>query len=71
MNGVNFVNVETPAQYPQNMSPANIIQGAQFRNAGGVYGYIVNGVISCLYTYPGYLNTFYLVMRSTSSVPNN
>ena len=71
-NGIDFVNVINPTMHPQSMNSANIIQGAQFRLVMGMYGYISNSVITCLYTYTNYSGgPTYIGMRSNTSLPNN
>lgn len=42
------------SQQPKNMDSNGLIKDAQFRGVDGIYGYISNNVITCLYSYTGF-----------------
>lgn len=49
---------------PKNMDTSGVITDATFRSAEGLYGYISNNVITCLYTYKTVYNVdYYLAVR--------
>src|SRR5580704_6711437 len=57
-NQVAFESIPTKtAIHPKNIDMNNLITGVQFRNADGLYGYISNDVVTCLYSYKGFTNT--------------
>lgn len=65
-NQINFASIpERKAIFPKNMQ-GNLIIGVEFREANGMYGYISNDVVTCLYSYTGFTgNQFALTIRST------
>ena len=53
------------ALHPKNLGSDNTITDAQFREVNGIYGYMENNVITCLYSYTGFTGVdVALVMRS-------
>lgn len=57
---------EKNAAYPLNMAVNGVITDANFRMANNWYGYISNGVVTCLYTYTAFNthNQYALILRS-------
>lgn len=52
------------AIHPKNMDASGLISDAQFRSADGLFGYISNNVVTCLYSYTTVFNMQYnLVLR--------
>ncbi len=52
------------ALHPKNMDTNSLITEAEFRSADGIYGYISNNIITCLYSYTTIYNMKYnFVMR--------
>ena len=64
-NRIAFENIPPKtAIHPNKLNSGGLITDAQFRSADGLYGYISNNVITCLYAYQTIFNTEYnLVMR--------
>jgi hypothetical protein len=65
VNRVTFASLpHKKAIYPKNINSSGLILDAQFRSTDGIYGYITNNVITCLYYYTGFTGgRTYLVMR--------
>jgi hypothetical protein len=68
-NGLKFTNESpNPALSPKSMNPSGDIQGVQFRDDDGSFGYISGNAITCLYSYPGFTGvTVMLTMRGMAS----
>lgn len=49
------------AMRPKNMDPNHVILDAHFRSAEGMYGYISNEAVTCLYSYTSRIDTTYLL----------
>ena len=47
------------AVYPKNIDASSFISDAQFRSADGIYGYLSNNVVTCLYSYTTFTNAQY------------
>src|SRR5580692_11198650 len=57
-NRVSFTSIPVnSAAKPQQVNQRNVIANVQFRNTDGIYGYLSNNMITCLYDYPTFLNT--------------
>lgn len=68
-NGVKFANQNpNPATSPKAVDSSGNIQGVQFRDSNGTYGYISGNAITCLYSYPAFNNGMVmLTMRGIAS----
>lgn len=66
VNGLMFESIPPKtAINPKNKDQSGLIKDSEFRNAEGMYGYISDNVITCLYSYTTFTDIKYaLVIRS-------